>query len=174
MYEKICRKYIDYLIRKWSKKHRREKHFVNLQNISKIILLFSADKVSVKRMEEIKRLLDDKKQTMSWVFVPQETFLANKVDVNLLTKKEISILQKPSAKTVRSFLANEYDVLIDLTTKEILPLKYLLGISNVPCRCGLKKEGYSSYDLEIEASGKIKNTELLKQILHYLSTIKTK
>jgi len=174
MYDKLCRKYIDYQIRKWSKSHRREKNFVNLQDISKIVLLFSADRVSEKRMEEIKRLLGDKKQVMSWVFVPQETFLKNKVDVSLLTKKDISILKRPSAKMERSFLANEYDVLIDLTTREILPLKYLLGISNAACRCGLKKEGYSSYDLEIEASEKIKITELLKQILHYLNSIKTK
>ena len=174
MYNKICRKYIDYLIRKWTRNHCRKKHFTNLQDVSKILLLFSTEKVSEKRMAEIKQLLGDKKQLMSWVFVPQETFLTNRVDVNLLTKKDISILQKPSAKMLKSFLGNEYDVLIDLTTREILPLKYLLGISNVGCRCGLKKEGYSSYDLEIEASGKIKNTELLKLILHYLSTIKTK
>ena len=173
MYNKICRKYINYKIRKWSKRHRRKKRFINLQDISKILLLFSADKISVKRMEEMKKLLGDKKQIMSWVFVPQETFLTNKVDMNLLYKKDISILQKPSAKIEQIFLANEYDVLIDLTTKEVLPLKYLLGISNVACRCGLKKEGYA-YDLEIEMSGKIRRLELLWQILHYLSTIKTK
>jgi len=173
MYNKICRKYIDYKIRKWSKSHRRKKHFANLHDISKILLLFSADKISEKKMEEIKRLLGSKKEVMSWVFVPQDTFLTNKVDMNLFNKKDISILQKPSAKIEKSFLANEYDVLIDLTTKEILPLKYLLGITNVACRCGLKKAGYS-YDFEIEVPGKIKITELLRQILYYLSAIKTK
>jgi len=120
-------------------------------------------------------MLRDKKRVSAWVFNSQETTsLKNTVNMKLLTKKDISILQKPFEKIEENFLNGEYDLLIDLTTREILPLKYLLGISKALCRCGMKKKGYSFYDLEIDVSAKTKGTELLKQILYYLSTIKTK
>ena len=174
MFQNLSRKYIDFNIRQRTKNSSRKKHFANMQDVSNILLLLSTDGISEKETEEIVKMLGDKKRISAWIFNPRETSLKNTVNLNLLTKKDISILQKPSEKIEKSFLNSEYDLLIDLTTREILPLKYLLGISKALCRCGMKKEGYSFYDLEIEVPAKIKGIELLEQILHYLNAIKTK
>jgi len=171
MFQKFSRKYIDFNIRQREKKSRK-KHFINFQDVSSVMLLLSID--NKKEIDEIMEMVKDKKQVSAWIFTPQESALKNTVNVNLFSKKEISILQKPSEKVEKSFLCGEYDLLIDLTTREILPLKYLLGISKASCRCGMKKEGYSFYDLEIDVPAKTKGTELLKQILHYLNAIKPK
>ncbi len=174
MFQNLIRKYIDFSINRRTKNISRKKHFANFQDVSSILLLFSTDTISEKEVEYIQKILGDKKKISAWVFNPKESYLRNTINQNLLGKKDISILQKPSGRIEKIFLNNEYDLLIDLTTKEILPLKYLLGISRASCRCGMKKEGYTFYDLEIDMPSGTKETELLKQILHYLNAIKTK
>ena len=174
MFQNISRKYIDFNIRKHTKNNSRKKQFANFRDISSIQILLSANNISQKKVDGIRKMLGDEKQVSVWLFDLRKNALQNTDNVNTLTNKDISILQKPSEKIEKDFLHNEYDLLIDLTTREILPLKYLLGISKAQCRCGMKKKGYPFYDLEIEVPVKIKTTELLKQILHYLNTIKTK
>lgn len=172
MFQNISKKYINFKIRQWEKKNSRKKHFVNFKDASGIHLLLSSE--SQKEIGEIMNLLGNEKQISAWVFKTEENSLKNTVNLNLLTKKDISFLQKPSENVAKKFLGKNCNLLIDLTTSEILPLKYLLGISNVPCRCGMKKEGYSLYDLEIAVPQKTKGIELLKQILYYLNAIQTK
>jgi len=172
MFQKFSRKYIDFKIRQRVQRKTRKKHFVNFQDVSGIQLLLSSD--NEKEIGEIMKMLGSEKRISAWVFNPQENSLKNTVNLHLLTKKDISILQKPSEKVEKKFLSEDCNLLIDLTTREILPLKYLLGISNTPCRCGMKKEGYPLYDLELAVPAKTKGIELLKQILHYLNAIQTK
>ena len=173
MFKNFSRKYIDFNIRQRTKNGSRKRHFVNFQDVSSVLLLLSMD--NKKEIEEIMNMLEeDKKRISAWIYNPQENSMKNTVNVNFFSKKDTSVWQKPSEKVEKSFLNSEYDLLIDLTTREILPLKYLLGISKASCRCGMKKEGYSFYDLEIEVPAKTKGNELLKQILHYLNAIKTK
>ncbi len=171
MFQNISKKYIDFNIRQRTKRNPRKKHFVNFQEASSIQLLLSSE--NEKEFGEIMKMLENKRVS-AWVFNPHENSLKNTVNLNLLTKKDISILQKPSEKIEKKFLSEDCNLLIDLTTREILPLKYLLGISNASCRCGMKREGYPFYDLEIAVSAKTTAVELLKQILHYLNVIKTK
>jgi hypothetical protein len=171
MFQNISKKYIDFNICQREKKNSRKKHFVNFQEASGIQLLLSSE--NEKEIGEIMKMLENKRVS-AWVFNPRENSLKNTVSLHLLTKKDISILQKPSEKIEKKFLSETYDLLIDLTTHEILPLKYLLGISVAPCRCGMKKKGYPFYDLEIAAPAKTKGIELLKQILHYLNVIQAK
>jgi len=176
MIQTISRKYINFCIHQKIKNGSRKRQFVNLNEVSNILLLVSADTISEKDLEEMKKKIGDKKQITTWVFKPpHNSSLKNTVYTHLIDKKDISLLQKPSEKIEKSFLGNDrYELLIDLTVDEVLPLKYLLAISKAHCRCGMKKEGYSFYDLEIAAPAKIKETELLTQILHYLESIQTK
>ena len=174
LFQKLSRKYIDFSIRKRTKHTSRKKQFSNLKDISKVLLLFSANTVSDQDLKEIRKLIGEDKQISAWAFKPRRTKLKYSIDAHKIDKNDISVLQKPSEKVEKSFLNKEYELLIDLTTQEILPLKYLLGISKALCRCGMKKTGYTLYDLEIEAPEKMKETELLKQILHYLDIIKAK
>ena len=173
-FQQISRKYIDFSIRKRMKNVQRRKQFSTLKDISKVILLFSVNTISNKDLEEIKQMIGADKQISAWAFKPRKTKVTYGINTYTIDKSDISFFRKPSEKIEKLFLNNKSELLIDLTTQEILPLKYLLGISKATCRCGMKKEGYALYDLEIEAPAKTKETELLKQILHYLDVIKTK
>ncbi len=172
MFQNISKKYIDFKIRQREKKSLRKKKFVNFQEASGILLLLSSG--NKKEIDEVMSMLGNEKRVSVWVFNQQENSLKNTANLNLLTKKDISIFQKPSEKIEKKFLSEDCNLLIDLTSSEILPMKYLLGISNASCRCGMKKEGYPFYDLEIAVPAKIKGIELLKQILYYLNAIRTK
>lgn len=174
LFQKLSRIYVNFSIRKRMKNIHRRKQFSNLKDISNVILLFSVNAISSKELEEIKKMIGMDKQISAWAFKSRKTKVRYGVNTYTIDKSDVSFFQKPSEKIERLFLNNKSELLIDLTTQEILPLKYLLGISKAQCRCGMKKEGYSLYDLEIETTEKMKEIELLKQILHYLDMIKTK
>ena len=174
LFQKLSKRYIDFSIHKRMKNVQRRRQFSNLKDISKVILLFSVNAISNKELDEIKKMIGADKQISAWAFKPRNTKIAYGINTYTIDKSDVSFFWKPSEKIEKLFLNNKSELLIDLTTQEILPLKYLLGISKALCRCGMKKEGYALYDLEIEAPAKMKETELLKQILYYLDVIKTK
>ena len=174
MINTLRRKYIDFSIHNRMKHVNRRKHFSNLKDISRVILLFSVNTISNKDLEEIKKMIGEGKQISAWAFKPRKTKVKYGVNTYTIDKSDINFMRKPIDKIEKMFLRNDCELLIDLTTQEILPLKYLLGISKAQCRCGMKKEGFKLYDLEIEAPAKTKETELLKQMLHYLNAIQAK
>jgi hypothetical protein len=175
MSKNMSRKYINFLINRKNKKLNREKHFTNLKEVSTVLVLISSEGISKKDIDQISQTIGDKKITYWILKSSQKSEIQNTVNIHLLDpKKDISFLQKPKKEIEKKITSEKYDLLIDLTTKEELPLKYLLGISNASCRCGMKKDDYTLYDLEIAATKNISKTELLKQILFYLGAIRTK
>jgi hypothetical protein len=120
----------------------------------------------------VKETLADKNTTL-WIFVDTKQEIAPSDKVVFLTKQSVSAFGKPNDTIIKNFLKEESDIVIDLTEKEIFPIKYLLGISTAHCRCGLKKADYH-YDFEISENGQVRRIDLLDQILYYLKTIKEK
>jgi hypothetical protein len=172
----MSKKYINFLIDRHTRKVNRKRAFMNLKEVSTVLVLLSSDDISKKDIEKISGMIGDKKKITYWIYnYPQKSDLQNTVNVHLLNPKEdISFLQKPKKEIEKNFMDEKYDLLIDLTIKEELPLKYLLAVSNALCRCGMKKENYNLYDFEIEVKGNVSKTKLLEQILFYLEAIRTK
>jgi len=174
MFQKLNRILVDFSINQRMKNIQRRRQFYNFKDISKVILLFSVNAISSKDLEDIKKMIGEDKEISAWAFKPRNTKAGYGVNTYTIDKSDVSFFRKPSKKIEKFFLNNKSELLIDLTTQEILPLKYLLGISKALCRCGMKKEGYNLYDLELEVPDKIREMELLQQILHYLKVIKAK
>ena len=172
MLESLKRKYINWQIK--SQKVKREKAFVDWQTAENVVVLMAFDTQKNTLLESVLRKLSEKNVSV-WCYLPLKGFLRQDFEqVTYVNLDSVSFLQKPNKIVTNKFLSQPADLLLDLTTKEILPMKYLAAISKATCRCGLKKEGYGFYDFEIDCKGKVQETELLEQILHYLSIIKTK
>lgn len=174
MFESLKRKYINWQVKKRveSKSWQREKRFVNWSNAHNITVLLSYQNVDLKEITRVKETLADKNTTL-WIFVDTKQEIAPSDKVVFLTKQSVSAFGKPNDTIIKNFLKEESDIVIDLTEKEIFPIKYLLGISTAHCRCGLKKADYH-YDFEISENGQVRRIDLLDQILYYLKTIKEK
>lgn len=174
MFEDWKRKYIDWQSNNlWKKtKSTREKKFLNWSDVNRVVVLVSYDIPHNEEISNIIKMLDNKEVEV-WCNITTKQYLRQDYDkVTFFNSESTNLFGKPNKVIEGKFLSFNADVLIDLTSGENLPLKYLLKISRAVCKCGQNKEFYQSlYDLEISANGKLTKTELLSQILHYLKTI---
>ncbi|HLP72940.1 MAG TPA: hypothetical protein VK155_08570 [Bacteroidales bacterium] len=89
-----------------------------------------------------------------------------------IKREELTFFYLPMTNDAEQFIKNRFDILIDLNFNELLPLKYLSGLSAASFKVGLSgndREG-KVYDLMIDL--KIPETgEFLDQTLHYLQMI---
>lgn len=174
MIEKIIRKYIDSSLRKKAKLKKREATFLNIAQCKTAIILFNSMKINSKQISQFVERLGSDIKVSAWGYSPKDNQERDTVSVHYLHKKDISIMGKPNQIIEKNFMSEKSDLLIDLTMEEVFPLKYLLGISQARCRCGMPKEGYDKlYDLEINIKKKSDEFDLFEQILTYLNMIKT-
>jgi hypothetical protein len=168
------RKYINWQIKKFLKKHKRQKNFINWDDAKTVLLLVSHSHLNRNFLSSVVEMMGDK-DIHIWCF--KEGKELPKLDNDLVTlfnSKSISFFQKPNKIIVNKYLAIKADLLLDLTIQEALPLKYLVGISQAPCRCGLTKDDFEIYDFKMDMKGKVDPIDLLSQILYYLKIIKSK
>ncbi|MCQ2210184.1 MAG: hypothetical protein MJZ34_07830 [Paludibacteraceae bacterium] len=177
MFEDLKRKYIDWQISscETDKKFKREKKFLNWDDVSTVTVLLSYEGTpNNSEMDQIMQMLSDKDVSV-WCFVSSKSYLRQDSEkATFLNPKSLTLFSMPNKIIKGRFFSETSDVLIDLTLKENLPLKYLAGISKSHCRCGKRKENYALYDLEISPTQSMSRIDLLEQILYYLRTIKTK
>jgi len=104
-------------------------------------------------------------------------------DFRILHTKDHNIFQKPEA-TVLSFVQeNEFDLLIDISSKEIIPLMYIALYANAKCKTGMKREIGDLFDFSIDIDEMLIEKEiqrddleftfLFEQIIFYLKSIQT-
>ena len=73
------------------------------------------------------------------------------------------------------FLEKDFDLLIDLTRNDDFTTRYLVGMSKAKFKAGLRRPLSESYlDLMIELKKEAPMEELTKQLIHYLSLLKSK
>lgn len=175
MFEDLKRKYIDWQANSVWKKNKtkiREKRFLNWSDVNRVVVLIAYEKPNNEEIGNIIKMLNDKEVEV-WCNITTKQYLRQDYDkVTFFNTQSTNILDKPNKVIEGKFSSFNADVLIDLTSEENFPLKYLLNISRAVCKCGQNKEFYKGlYDLEISSKGKLKKTDLLEQILHYLKTI---
>lgn len=192
-----------YLFKSRAKKHLahdlREKSFVNYDKAKSVILLFESDvrenNLFVKRIME--QLKGEGKKVIAWGFVDKKTVdSAILTDHRILNKKSCDLTGLPKESFLREIKDNKYDLLIDLSIHEILPLKYLLLYANVACKAGINKyeENLLDFKLNISSQTEQEQTEIVikedennemaletlidehfifKNVIFYLKTIQT-
>ena len=166
------RKYVDWRIRKVNV--ARSKRFPDMESSLSVCVLFRTKDVSDEAFAEMDGLLNRKFKTVRYVVLRQRKDLAEYLSGVTSFSRKDTFFGKPSQWIVDDFLSHKDDLLIDLTLKESLPLKYLVGVSAAACKCGLTKTGYGSYDFEIRNLQSVSSLDLLGCVLKYLEMIKNK
>ena len=139
-----------------------------------VVILMDADHINHTKLANLYKMVSDKKAKI-WCMIPKyDPRTGDSEKVFFFDAKSISFLEKPNNIITGKFVSNSFDVLIDLTRKESLPLKYLASISAAHCKCGLDKPFFDFYDLKMSMQGNPSEEQLLEQILFYLKTIGTK
>lgn len=172
MFEGLKKKYIDWEISKLWKNKKRNKQFLNWQEVKKVILLYDRSTLKPDLLKQIFAILDGK-QVMAWTVVEKDEFKKETINIAMMAPNEWNLLMKPKDFVLSRFNSFEADILIDLTMQEILPLKYLHAVSDVKCRCGLSRFGDIT-DFSIDRTPNMKEMDLLNQIIHYMTIINQK
>lgn len=186
MFEKIIRFFLQNRIRKHQKEEVRERKFVNYENARTIILLFESD--YTEKNPEIRRIIQnlnaDGKKVMGWGYInKKEVTTAILPDFRILHQKDTDFLQKPRETFMRELDEMEFDLLIDLTVNEVIPMEYLALYAKASCKVGVRKNDYQLYDFMIDLEGIETQTEenlfeidapfIYNQIIFYLKSIQT-
>lgn len=91
-----------------------------------------------------------------------------KLSYDLITKKDLDLIFKPSGDFVKRFIGEEFDLLIDLSSPDIFPLHYMATLSKARFKIGIKPDDRDlPYDFMIEVTNDVSCSELINQIVHY-------
>lgn len=176
MFYELKRKYIDSCAKSFCKKAKksRDKRFVNWNDVTSVVLLLDAEHINHAQLSKLFQKVSDKKVKI-WCMIPKyDPRTGDSENVFFFDKKSISFLEKPNNNIAGRFASESFDVLIDLTRAESLPLKFLATVSNAHCKCGMDKPFYDIYDLKMSMPSNSSEEQLLDQILFYLKTIGAK
>ena len=187
MFEKLIRYFFNKRVKKHLAEDTRERRFVNYNNARSIILLFESD--YTEKNHEVRRIIQriqaDGKRVMAWGFInKKETTTAILPDFRVLHHKNADFLGKPTHSFMQELEHQEFDLLLDLTVNEHIPLSYVGLYANANCKAGVRKNEHNIYDFIIELPKKSEDDEsqqeeinatfVYNQIIFYLKSIQTR
>ncbi|MDD3404872.1 MAG: hypothetical protein EOM76_01145 [Sphingobacteriia bacterium] len=175
--------------KKYQKTHIREKRFMDYSHITSILLLFESNLSENHKIihEVIKELSHDNKHVTAYGFVPKKQAMTpSTFNFNILDYEKTNCLLRPDKVLLQNMSETEFDLVIDLTTRSIVPTDYLLVVANAKCKVGKKKSDIAQTDFMIDLPQKEVSSDemidlsyneeryLFDQIIFYLKQITAK
>lgn len=78
----------------------------------------------------------------------------------------------PQNPDVQEFIDSNFDLLIDLTLKDLLPIKHIISVTNAKLKLGNNMDCLDLYDFLIDVKENDSLDFFLEQIKHYMDVIK--
>jgi len=95
-----------------------------------------------------------------------------KISQDIITAKDVTWRFQPQKPFVKEFINTEFDILIDLSLNEHLPLLYCAALSKAGLKVGRFEEDHQMfYDLMIHSAPDETIDSFATQVIHYLSRI---
>ena len=158
----------------------RNRRIFNLDEASRIgILYYLSDEPTYRKISAyVKHLQDTGKTVKALGFVKSKRLTGQflpKLSYDFLYPSGLSWNYKPVSTAAKDFMESDYDILLDLSTEDFLPLLFITGMSKARFKAGMQSCSRSGFlDLMISLDEKDGLDELIKQIDHYLSIINKK
>lgn len=161
----------DYLRKK---QPERQPRFPHLDQPLKIMLIYESDLLERNNLIKSFRqdLLRRQMDVTMWGYVEKKDIQTLILPQSrILGLPDYNLWGKPRDYVVTDLKAEHYDLLIDLTTRPLLPLRYIAMLTDADFKVGLNLgEGIHDMLIGIE-NAEVK--ELYEQIMNYLTTIKS-
>lgn len=155
----------------------RQQKQVNLENARTVALLYYLpDEATYKIVENILSKLNELKLKVRVVCYTDQKIIPHyfipKITQDIITAKDINFRYQPQKAFVKEFISTEYDILIDLSLTDQLPLLYCAALSQATLKVGRYQEDHHLYyDLMIHAGPDETIDSFAEQVVHYLSRI---
>jgi hypothetical protein len=189
MFKKINAILFNQRAQKYLSQTPREHRFVSYKKAKTILVLFESDYTEKNQNIHaiIHELQQDGKKVSAWGFIDKkEIATAIYPDFRILHHKQTDFSHKPLVSFLNELQYSEFDLLIDLTSRQVIPLEYLALYARASFKTGMRKTNLPIYDfvLDIEkvqietestepAEVTVEETYLYNQIIFYLKSIQT-
>ena len=96
-------------------------------------------------------------------------YLHPRLNFEAVSRKDLNWYRIPQGNTVQNFMAEEYDIVIDLTLADRLPVQYVMARSRSRLKVGRLSDGNKHIlDIMIDMAGANSLPQLIQQVHHYL------
>lgn len=142
-----------------------------------IVYLATDEKAHLDVRNYVKKMKDElglhKIQCIGYADVKELPFhLHAKLNFDAFCQKDLNWYRIPGGNTVNNFIAEEHDVLIDLTMQDYLPLQYIVAKSRARFKVGRYTEGNKRFlDMMIDTAGASSLPQLITNMDKYLLMI---
>jgi hypothetical protein len=175
LFKKIRLRIGDYILRNKTARSKRKIHYSNISNVKNIGIVWDATRTddfnSLSRFYQ--RMAENKTEVRILGYYPGKV-LPNQYTalryLSILKRDELNFFYHPVSSETGKFVNSNFDVLIDLNFKNILPLKYISSMSNAGLKVGLfeAEAGETTFDLMMDLKNPVNVDDYLNQVLHYL------
>ena len=166
------------------KQPERNPRFPHLDRPLKIMIIYESD--VLERNDSIKSIRQDllrrQMDVTMWGYVEKKEILTLILPQSrILGLNDYNWMGKPRDYVISDLMADHYDLLIDLTTRPLLPLRYIAMFADADFKVGLNL-GEGVHDMLISLpdfnpeqgeEAEIEASWLFNQIMGYLTTIKS-
>ncbi len=102
-------------------------------------------------------------------------YLHAKLNFDAICLKDLNWYRIPQGNTVQNFMAEEYEVIIDLTLEDRLPIQYIMAKSRARFKVGRFSESNKRIlDMMIDMAGSKSLPQMIQQIHHYMLMVNSK
>lgn len=175
--------------RKYLEGTERERRFVSYGKARSVLILFESDfsekNIHIRRL--ISSLQQDGKKVTAWGFVNKKEIMTSIMpDFRILHHKQTDFFQSPVLSYLNELENMEFDLLLDLTLKPVLPLQYFALHAKALFKAGIHTGSVPVYDFlmdirnvqqspesDPESVVEVNEIYLYEQIIFYLKSIQT-
>ena len=167
-----------FLLKHQTEMNRTQKQ-VNLNSARTLVLLYNLpDEATYKIAESIVVRLGEMNLKVRVVCYTESKILPHyfipKISQDIFTAKDLNWRFQPQKPFYKDFIETEYDILIDLSLTNNLPLLYCAAFSKAGLKVGrFQEEHQPFYDLMIHTTENETIDSFAEQVIYYLSRIKT-
>jgi hypothetical protein len=178
LFRNIRLKIGDAILRNKIARTKRKKFYSNIGQVKNIGIIWDASRTDdFACLSRFYQKMNESKTDVKILGYYPEKNLPNQYTavryLSILKKDELNFFYHPVSVESNSFISKQYDVLIDLDFKRLLPLQYIASLSNAGFKVGLLEPDVNNapYDLMMELKNPVNIEDYLNQVIFYLGMI---
>jgi hypothetical protein len=178
LFKNIRLKIGDSMLRNKLARTKRKIHYSSISQVKNIGIVWDASKIEDFNLLSrfYQRMADTDKQVSIMGYYPDKTLPNQYMAIRYLSvikSGELDFFYRPVSVESNKFLNNQFDVLIDLNFKKVLPLKYISSLSKAHLKVGLFESEINDpiFDLMMDLKKPVNVDDFLRHVINYLEMI---
>ncbi len=178
LFKNIRLKIGDSILRNRVARTDRKPHYSNIREVKKVGLVWDASKTDdfICLTRFFQKMAELKTEVRILGYFPGKNLPDQYTAVrylSILKREELNIFYHPVSTETNTFITNNFDVLIDLNFKRLLPLQYISSLSKARFKVGLYESETKNtpFDLMMDLKSPVNIEDYLNHVLHYLEMI---